>query len=206
VRLREIPVGVSDLLALDKDVQARRSPGLHLSDIIRSLLHQIDPKTYPERYRPDLASLDASTLIRFEAGFLFERLFGVAMAERLASRFTNGEVAVQREVTRDDIIMTPDIYDGLAVTDTKLTWKSSRGAPSDRKFAAWWWQLKSYCHAYGTHIGRLEVLFVNGDYRGSGPQWLAWEAQFSEDELQANWRMVLAEARRIRSHYQGGKA
>jgi len=35
-----------------------------------------------------------------------------------------------------------------------------------------------------------------GDYRGSGPQWRSWEAEFTDRELEENWSSIVSHAKK----------
>lgn len=86
------------------------------------------------------------------------------------------------------------------IHEIKLTWKSSRShneAPEVRIAKEWAWisQCKSYC--FMAHDPRwpvltaiLHVYWVNGNYRGSGPEILTYELTFTEQELIANWKLI----------------
>lgn len=89
--------------------------------------------------------------------------------------------------------------------EIKLTWKSSRSGsehPHERISKEWLWyaQTKAYCWmasmaGYPVLTSHLHVYWVNGSYRGSGPEFRTYELLFTEDELRANWRVVTTVAK-----------
>lgn len=100
------------------------------------------------------------------------------------------------EQCKDDIHGTPDLLDthDYAVEEIKAAWMSSNNAPDSAKFWRYWVQLKAYCYMLDSSVGRLRVVFVNGDYRSPGPRYLHIEQEFSEQELQENWMMLVRHA------------
>jgi hypothetical protein len=165
-----------------------RSPGLHLSPIIKSLCHGIDPKRFPIP-KPDAATSDMPWA-RFELGFTFERLLEMAFASRHTPIFRPGEIEL------DGITMSPDGIDpdGYWLEEYKVTWMTTADIPEGGKCWQWLVQMKAYCHALGTVNGRLRVLCVNG-WGDKNPVYLPFEIQFTEQELRDNWRMIVGEAR-----------
>ncbi len=161
-----------------------RSPGLHLSEITQSILRDLDPekygsgKVYPNDYR--------------EVGFAFEKILEDAFLSRRIDIVRPGEFV------KHGIAMSPDgiDLDQWRLREFKATWKSMRNAPTDKKFWQYLVQMKAYCHAIETNRSRLDVLFINGDYRdGFVPTSRAWEFEFTARELEENWTMILNHAR-----------
>jgi hypothetical protein len=56
-------------------------------------------------------------------------------------------------------------------------------------------QIKAYCYVLEVDRACLWAFFVNGDYRGSGPQIKCWEIYFTPRELHDNWQLILVNAR-----------
>lgn len=159
-----------------------RTPGLHVSQIIRSLCKKLDPKRYIDGDLP---------WNRFEAGFTFERVLETAFASRMADIFRPGEIIC------DGIILSPDGIDtdGWVLCEYKWTWMSSREAPEGPKFWPWLVQMQAYCYALGVTRARLHAFFVNGDYKTKTPEYRVWVFEFAAQELHENWQMLLREAR-----------
>lgn len=152
--------------------------GLHLSSIIKGILIGLDPKRFS-------GGLTSAAYSRFEVGFAFE--------DALARRRTDRHILLQQSIERDGIRMTPD---GLNIRDwrvleSKATWMSLKQGIDHPKFRHWFWQIMGYCYGFDTNKALLEVLFVNGDYRPSQPVLKAWELEFTAQELQENWLMLL---------------
>lgn len=158
-----------------------RSAGLHLSDIYGDMERTIDPS---------LSLMTDEELAWYRnGGFLWERIFGKVMADC----FTRGDIIRPGEVYKDGIIGSPDNIDltTMRVVETKATWKSVRKWESMEKwFWVWLVQMKGYCHMADTLEAELYALFMNGDYRGSGPLPRAALFQFTKIELVENWAML----------------
>lgn len=196
-----------------------RSPGQHVSDVIRDLA--LRGKILNKKF----ADNDTMSAERVE--------LGIAWEERLAKHhpeicFHPGEVSV------DDIAMTIDGASFLgadrsvfhptgtdiskppgcnikdwdhALHEFKLTWKSSRRDLT----AEWMWltQQKSYLKGMSVASGTpwrtsfLHVFWVNGNYSRqdedpeSGPTYAIWGMQFSDLEIRENWDMIRAHRDRM---------
>ena len=169
-----------------------RSPGLHLSDVIREIGQELGmvPKD-GENSGWDLP-------LAGEVGFLWEDVLGSVLGYRAGTR--PGEVVV------DGIAGSPDGIEWEStgkpiLAEYKATWKSVRnGDPSDN----WKWmvQVKGYCYmiskAYNLHCNRVRfrVLHINGDYKPPSPKYREWLLTFTKRELQENWDMILNHANR----------
>ena len=163
----------------DADEQDSRSPGLHVSNIIYSV-----QKSYLK-----LNELPESDLrVRREMGFMWERVASGALSKM--------HIKHPGEISKNGIYMSPDCIDikSHAVEDWKCTWKSSR-RDIEEDFWSWWCQAKAYAYGLGYNKARLNTLFINGNYRGSGPEAKSWEATFSKQELRDNWNMLLEHAK-----------
>lgn len=166
-----------------------RTPGLHLSDI----LDYID-EAMGVQYGNDWNRTQT-----MDAGFIWERHLERTFAEAMAERIG--------EVERDGILMSPDgvmLDDGLAnpngqiicepsdypiLEEYKWTWKSSRHRPWD--IVRWMFQVKSYLYALDMYIAVMRIAHVMGDYKGSGPTYRVVRMEFTANELQSNWDMIL---------------
>lgn len=173
-----------------------RSPGLHLSQLIR----EIERDLLGDDKRPDDSGSDRAGW--FEGGFIFEE-----MCAAMLRRTKRGKLLiVQKEVEKDGIFMTPDIVDPVdeGVVDSKMTWKSTRQIDDivagkttwDKVWPGYMVQLKAYAHYYGYTKGALVVLFVMGNWK-RGPEWSGpskprvFVFRWTEEELKRNWKMVL---------------
>ena len=52
-------------------------------------------------------------------------------------------------------------------------------------------QGRAYCRGYESDVVRWHVYYVNGDYRGSGPIYKRFTVQFTQSEIESNWRMLM---------------
>lgn len=164
-----------------------RSSGLHLSTIYGDIERTLDPS---------LSQMTEQELAWYRnGGFLWERVWGMAMAEDMR----RGDVIRPGEVYKDGIIGSPDNIDlrTMRVVETKATWKSVRKFDSLEKwFWTWLVQIKGYCTLTGTMEAELYAIFMNGDYRGSGPMPRACRFEFTAWELSENWEMIKKHARK----------
>ncbi len=169
-----------------------RSAGVHLSDITKDLMAEKDPKRFDKSKPMDM--------VRIEAGFAFEHALEQALAARHPGITRPGELVCE------GVIGSPDGLDLDAdpprLLEYKCTWMSSAQDIQSAKFWHWWVQIRCYLYMLREQCG-LDVLdavliafFVNGDYRQSGPQLLAWHATFNRREIVEAFAMVVRHAQR----------
>jgi hypothetical protein len=158
-----------------------RSPGLHLSDVIRDLEKALGTDRSGSGWDMDPT---------WNTGLLWEEVLSTAYRDHMIIRVG--------EVVKDGIIMTPDglNIDTYELEEYKATWKSSKNKPWDNN--KWMWQVKAYCLALDTLVCVMRVLYVVGDYKGSGPQYVCCRLQFTELELAENWQMLVNHSREMR--------
>lgn len=186
MKVTEIPFDPALILGpADKSGQPR-GEGVHFSTIMRDLEESLKPRVAMEKGK--LSTYAAG-------GFLWEYVIESAMARSLESKdcFRPGEIE------RDGVKMSPDLYDPgrLEVVELKCTWRSSNKWPAfEKHFWSWLCQMKAYAHALEVNRARLVVFFVNGNYKDSGPQVKQARFEFTDGELQENWRMLVAHAKR----------
>lgn len=155
---------------------------IHLSDIAKYVEWKL-------ALSKPVKAVDWDLTLAAAVGFLWEDLLSLVLHERYACRI--GEIEL------DGIVGSPD---GLSDNDPlrieqvvneeyKATWKSANSPPEDN----WYWmcQFKSYCKMLGVHVTVLRVLYINGDYRGSGPMYRVFRIQFTDEELDENWNLIL---------------
>jgi len=179
-------IGIADL-TVSPDAPPR-SPGLHQSDLIKGLLQELEPERFSK-------PLDA---LRIEMGFAFERMLEEGLKRKFPGIFRPFEIQVE------GVAMSPDGYDAASNTleEFKATWMSSRHGIEDKRFWHWLVQIKGYLYGLTTHTGvehttaRLRVFWVNGDYKGSGPQLASYRLEFEPREIVENWQMLRNYARR----------
>jgi len=164
----------------DNTHRTRGDGVVHLTDIIKALESR------------DYSGNKWDMPLTADCGFIWEVALERAYKERLGIR--PGEIEV------DGIICSPDGFadDPLGKVDLvdseyKLTWKSSRNQITDN----WYYmtQFKGYCHVLQTNVVLARVLYVCGDYRGSGPQYVVYRIEYDPKEIKENWENMVGYAR-----------
>lgn len=178
LRADPLPADTARLLALANT--SPRSPGLHLSSILKALDEMLHGKLHKENAYdlPLCATL----------GFTWERLLELAYKDLLGIR--------PQEITVDGIIMSPDGVGEdpygevpLVVEEYKCWWRSTKRTP----MVGWYEVMQNvcYCNALGTNVGVFRVLYVVGDKWMDGPQYLQWRVEYDPDFIQRSWDMVI---------------
>lgn len=167
-----------------------RAPGLHVSAIIKDILIAMNRTKYGDDVTPAVRR-------RWEIGFLWEEALSAAMARRHNNK--RAHVLLQQEIEFEGVFMTPDAVNirRWHLEEFKATWKSSAHDIQGAEYFHWRIQIMAYLHALKMRRCILRVLFINGDYRGSGPIARAWALRFTPRELAENWMMLSAHARRM---------
>lgn len=153
-----------------------RSEGIHVSSVIHDLCIRMG--MYEER-DPNIAL--------FEVGNALEW----AMIER-RHRHDPERYIIPGELEKEGVFGHPDLVDidVDVIEEIKATWMSVRHGPESEKFWKYERQMMSYCWMWETVKSVLNVTFVNGDYKGSGPQHREWGYEWKESELAENWQMI----------------
>lgn len=154
---------------------------VHLTDIIK----YIDKQIGRNQYAP--GSTFGAPGLTMEMGFVWEDLLSHVFAGRLGARI--GELEVDGIVMSPDGLGYDDVWDCPVVEEYKFTWKSSKNDPTDN--TSWMIQTKAYCYAFGVNTLLLRILYVMGDYKGSGPLYRECRVRFTDDELLSNWEMLV---------------
>lgn len=179
--ISELPDTLDQLLV---DASPERTPGLHLSQIIRSICNALEPGKYDDSPVDPLYT---------DPGFTFERVLETAWANRRTGLFRPGEFE------RDGILCSPDYLDlsgdEPVLIESKMTEMSMVGCPTDPKFRKWMWQIAAYCHVLDVRRSRLHALFLRGDYKKVRRAYKVWEIVWEARELQDVWRMITDHAR-----------
>ena len=187
-----------------------RSKGLHVSDVLRYIDNAV---VHPGKRQPygELSRLEKRNMgYRTEMGFIFEAMVDLEHKARERQRAKNKYrgVLLQAEMELDGIFLTPDCYvqDTCTVEEYKATWTSSqRWTHKDPEESYWYWFASTmcYCFAHGTNLCDIYVFWVNGDYRGMGPNVQRYSLYYSDEELESNWMMVLKHAPVVRRRFHG---
>lgn len=162
-----------------------RTKGIHLTDVIRSLMEDSGmQKTMSGSFwKPDQLNFAGET------GFMWEDLLSNVLKDRLPCRL--GEVEL------DGILCSPDgieLEDGNPVlSEYKVVWSSSNRNPADN----WKWmaQVKGYCKVLELVKVKMYILYLNGDWKGGGPQYKGFMIEFSQLEIDENWDMLTNHAK-----------
>jgi hypothetical protein len=170
-----------------------RTPGLHLTDVIRSYMRNVKGVS---KERDDLDQQDLEAYRT--CGFLFEwAMYERVLAKRNIERLGEFEL--------DGIVMTPDAVDMTeAVTiETKMTWRSmptrKNGKDIEGDFEEWWMQIMAACKALNLRQAELWVMWANGGYGADRkPKLRMWRAEFEQADLDRNWRRIVNHAKWMR--------
>jgi len=184
---REIRLEWTDIDALvEKKRQSsmKRSSGVHLSGVIRYVLTSAGLLT-PDDVTDEMP-------LRMAVGMAWEA-FAVGLWPEMI--WQPGECA------RDGVIGSPDGVTGDVLEEFKATWKSRlekceekgvRPPPKNiLEQRSWMLQIGGYLHMLSLNQARLHVLWVNGDYRQSGPQYFMYLIEFEKRELERMWANLI---------------
>jgi len=193
-----------------------RAPGLHASDIFNDLYQELEPGRYQrDRVPPRLL---------LEIGLIFEKMLEEGLLRKLASGpdiQRPGEL-IHEDVFDGHpvrLAFSPDLVitnGDMRVGEIKAT-KMSPGVPMavieayqagdvvaaeqvqdillSPKFDKYHTQLKFYCRMLGARLGRFYAFFINGTYKPTmDPVFLAWDIEYTQDELDQNYAMCLYHA------------
>lgn len=176
---------------------------LHVSDIYKRLMIRLQPKRFDKRDKA--GNPIPMDLNKVEIGLLFERMLERALAEKFATE-RPGEI-----ITDEGIYLSPDGVNPelLAGEEYKATFMSSRDGIFEEvtvgddtfqipreKFLHWFIQMKAYAKWLSTRVFLLRVLFICGDYtRPFTPQFRSFRVEFSDEEIEDNWTMLIQIAR-----------
>jgi len=160
-----------------------RTEGLHLTNIIRDIMESsgMSKSVSGASWGNSQLSLAA------EVGFIWEEILSSALKSRLPNRI--GEIEV------GGIYMSPDGLDveEWCLWEYKAAWASSRRLPTEN----WKWmaQAKGYCYGLQVEVVRMAILYLNGDWKGGGPEYRGYKITFSPTEIAENWTMLVNHAR-----------
>lgn len=173
-----------------------RSPGLHVSGIIRDLENTLTPGL--RRPYDDLSPAERARMGNYTAmGWAFEVMVRQALVQAGVGKLMQeaGYITVG-EMEQEGVFATPDWMDAVnwRIVEFKATWRSSR-RPLEPDFWHWMVQIKAYCHMVQCTEADLYAFFVCGDYRDSGPQFKGWRLSFTNLEIAENWQMLMLHKR-----------
>ena len=175
------------------DAKGRRPSGLHVSGMVKSAFKAL----FAQESKPIEGE---QPFVRALAGFLWERALEHAFTEymQVDRGIVNKQDFVQLTLPDGRIVTgTPDGLKDDVVEEYKATWRSMRKWSEHPEEEFWMWvaQVKAYCHMTARTKARFFVFWVNGDYSyksGRGPQVTTCEMEFTPEEIEDNWRILLA--------------
>lgn len=164
-------------LKLSSEQSAVRSPGIHVSGIIRAIAKEMGRKQGNEFTAYDL---DHFAVV----GRLWE-------SQLAAAKYPEPRYQRIGEIECDGILGSPDSIDTQdgEVLEFKATWRSA-SKPPESEFD-WMTQIKAYCHMLGMCRATLAVFYVGGVWRPPQPVAREYNILYSPGEIADNWRMLL---------------
>lgn len=180
MNIERLPDTLDQLLV---EASPARTPGLHLSQIIRSLCQAAEPGKYAGPINP----------LYTDPGFTFERVLETAWANRHA-----GQIFRPGEFERDGILCSPDYVDLATneLVESKMTEMSMVGCPTEPKFRKWLWQIGAYCHVLDLSVARLHVLWLRGNYKDVRRAYSVDRITWAPGETAKMWGLMTDHARR----------
>lgn len=189
---------IQDLPLVDNS--STRTPGLHISAIIRCIA--IERKILTTDDLDDLSLVDVRDMSNI--GILAQLRIHMGMAWDLYYLTLLPEVVSHPgEMCVEGIYMTPDgeclstvVVDRrkvtrLVIVEVKCTWKSTNTVGNMVSQFMWLAQVKSYCKGAGTRFAELHVMFVCGDYkRPIQPKLIVFHIEFTQEEIEDNWSLL----------------
>lgn len=182
------------------DNSATRSPGLHVSAIIRCIAIERGILTLDDL--EDLSLVDVRDMSNI--GILAQLRIHMGMAWDLYYLTLLPEITSHPgELEVDGVFMTPDgetisiikvdrrpTY-VMRVVEVKCTYKSTKTVGDLRSQFMWLAQVKSYCNGYKTRYADLHVLFVCGNYKFPiRPMLIIYHIEFTQEEIDDNWSLL----------------
>jgi hypothetical protein len=163
---------------LPKQADINRTDGLHVTQIINDIMVTSGMMIASGPFVPNMYT---------ESGFILEDLIAMVLKERLPCRIGEAEL--------DGITMSPDGFDfeKWELYEYKCTWTSMNRVPVDN----WRWmaQIKAYLKRMESLVCNLLVLYINGDYKGKGPQFIRYVIEFTPLEIEENWKLIVNHAK-----------
>lgn len=185
----------------------KRSPGVHLSGVIRAVLQRLGKLKQDEEQR-DLMPLCMAIGMAWE-----NWVIGLESAqERWKIVWQPGEWE------KDKVFGTPDgkgrhleykvkVLGGGNIKrvqvehgcldEFKCTWKSEHTRKNIVEESLWMWQLAANCYVMELEYARLHVLWVNGNYRPPSPIYMVYTLRFDQGELEQFWKNVVLENKEL---------
>lgn len=165
----------------------KRSPGIHLSGVIDYCVVEAGLMTKKEIDEDEMP-------LRMAVGMAWESwIVGLYpdMIWQPGEWHKAGIYGTPDGLTYPDRIVTPAYEQGIT-EEFKATWYSMAKWRSILDAKRYIWQLCGNCYGMGTTLGRLHVLWVNGDYRKQrGPHYITYLIEFTQTEINQFWASVI---------------
>lgn len=187
------------VITLSVERDAKRSPNIHLSSIIKDLLITagIERKlTGGKKFTPEQQHLI------FERGFLWERMvhefcetnewYKRQLDEAASRHFVSGFAETDKILVRpgecmlDNIYMTPDALNmaEYAVEEWKATGLRGYNFNIEERRPEWLWQAASYAHIFGMTKAIFRIWHVSDGMINS------LMIEWTPDEIKENWKRI----------------
>lgn len=207
-----------EIFKLRVPIDNTRSTGLHLSSVLRDLALRsgVLDQQYAEQ-----GNLDENIILH--VGLAVEDYLAKCQHPEIC--YHPGELHLDGIAMSPDgitLIDSEDLADKFQVeldtwvlSEFKVTRKSSRDFKESlrlraKKVLLWLWQVQAYRYAMNKrceaglecYIARLHIFFLNGDYSREGPGgqpcYQIFQLEFTPEELESNWCMILSHANCMR--------
>lgn len=167
---------------------------IHLTRILRSLMRKLGLEKKAAGWEMNVCA---------DIGFLWEDALSRAYRDKRVVGWVPGD-GIVGDIVRPEPVMVDGVWmspDGIgpdpdgkvayADHEFKCTWRSSRNPP----LSDWYWdqQFRAYCYGMETTVTVLHVMYLMGDYRGSGPQHRVFRWEWLPGEREKTWGMVVRE-------------
>jgi len=157
--------------------QPARAKGTHLSGILRYIA--VTSKMVDWQAQSNEEELP----LRMALGLAWEE-FAVSLYPEIV--WQPGEEIL------DGVAMNADGFSIDYMEEFKLTWLKKRtGKEIISERWHWMCQVKGYCAGYCQRRVRLHVCYINGDYKPQQPIYMRYLIEFSQKEIEDNWKMVV---------------
>ena len=174
-----------------------RPPGLHLSDVVQSLIRTLRlAKTYTNDHDEEN---DLQPMF-WEMGCVWEDTVTLTLHRLYPSSYR----PIPRQ--QDGIWCSPDWFRPIyhsTIDEIKLTWTKHTDITSP-KIQAYLWQLKAYMYVWNATRGCLHVGYVRGNYADHPVDCRQYIVRCTRKELKEHWEDLLAHARDT-GMFSGGK-
>lgn len=194
---------VTEILANIRIPQSTgRSPGIHVSAIIRSIATQtgiLKPEWAEDLSlidARDINALDLESRLRISIGLAWEAHY-IPLLDDVVDH--PGELQVDGVfMTHDgesvDVVITQrgQSKTVLMLHECKATYKSTRTVGDMTEQWMWLAQIKAYCKGLGTRFAKMHILFLCGDYSYPiKPLLKCFLIEFTEQEIGENWSLLI---------------